>query len=117
CGWPRRLWRIAPLRDGRIDITQTPTNPPKLASPVPGYDVRAVLDQDATLTAGLTIGPDGQHAVLLVGSERLHPGQAEELARWADALSDAAKVARIATTAGYGRTDDGRGYLLTRVQP
>jgi len=79
--------------------------------------VRAVLDQDATLTAGLTIGPDGQHAVLLVGSERLHPGQAEELARWADALSDAAKVARIATIAGYGRTDDGRGYLLTRVQP
>ena len=61
---------------------------------MPGYDVRAVLDQDATLTAGLTIGPDGQHAVLLVGSERLHPGQAEELARWADALSDAAKVAR-----------------------
>lgn len=86
-------------------------------SPVSGFDVRAVLDQDATLTAGLAVDADGQHAILLVGTERLHPGQAEELALWAGALSDAARVARIARVAGHGRTIDGRGYLLTYAQP
>ncbi len=96
---------------------QSPANPPPLVSPVDKYAVQAVLDQDGTLTAGLAVGADGEHAVLLVGSERLNPGQAEELARWTEALTEAARVARIARIAGHGRTIDGRGYLITCVRP
>jgi hypothetical protein len=90
-------------------------NPPPLASPLPGLDVRAVLDQDEALTAGLAYGSDGERNVLLVSNQDIPAWQREEFLAWGRALSDAADVAPIARIVGYGVTDDGRVYLASSV--
>ena len=57
-------------------------NPPPLTSPVPGLSVRAVLDQDALVTAGLALSDRGDRAVLLVGSDVAAPGGRREFLAW-----------------------------------
>ena len=90
-------------------------NPPPLVSPIPALEVRAVLDQDALLTAGLTHAPGGQRVVLLVSAGKARPGEREEFAQWCRALTDVSTVARTAAVADFGHTEDGRPFLATYV--
>jgi serine/threonine protein kinase len=90
-------------------------NPPPLVSPVAGFDVRAVLDQDASVTAGLALDADGERAVILVANRPCESWERAEFLAWGRSLSDIAGVARIARIAGFGCTDDGRPYLATYV--
>lgn len=90
-------------------------NPPHLVSPVDHLTVRAVLDQDATLTAGLATSDDGIRSVVLVAAAPGFPYQREEFLAWGRALASIAGAARIAPIAGFGHTDDGRAYLATYV--
>ncbi len=90
-------------------------NPPPLVSPVPSLQVRAVLDQDAQLTAGLTHAPGGQRVVLLVSAAPTGPGEREGFTEWCRALTDVCAVSRAAAVADYGHTDDGHPYLATYV--
>lgn len=88
-------------------------NPPPLVSPAAGLVVRAVLDQDASLTAGLAVDSDGKRVVLLVSALQVRPGEREEFTQWAGALDSIGSVARVARVADYGHTTDGRPYLAT----
>ena len=90
-------------------------NPPPLASPLPNLNVRAVLDQDDVVTAGLAIGPDAERYVLLVANQKCPAWQREEFLSWGRALTDASAVAPIAQIAGYGVTDDGHVYVASLV--
>jgi hypothetical protein len=90
-------------------------NPPPLVSPVPSLQVRAVLDQDALLTAGLTHAPGGQRVVLLVSAGATRPGEREEFTQWCRALTDVCAVARTSAVADFGHTEDGRPFLATYV--
>lgn len=91
-------------------------NPPPLVSPIPSLQVRAVLDQDPLLTAGLAIAPGGQRVVLLVSAARARPGEREEFSEWCRALTDISVVARTAAIADFGHTDEGKPFLATYVQ-
>lgn len=91
-------------------------NPPPLVSPIASLQVRAVLDQDALLTAGLTHAPGGQRVVLLVSAAPAHPGEREEFTQWCRALTDVCAVARTSAVADFGHTEDGRPFLATYVQ-
>jgi hypothetical protein len=90
-------------------------NPPPLVSPVSGLDVRAVLDQDAAVTAGLALDADGERAVILVANHSCESWERSEFLTWGQSLSNVAAVARIARIAEFGCTDDGRPYLATYV--
>ncbi len=90
-------------------------NPPHLVSPVDGLVVRAVLDEDATLTAGLASTRDRRRSVILVATDPGHPSQREEFIAWCRALESIAGTAHVARIAGFGHTDDGRAYLATYV--
>jgi hypothetical protein len=90
-------------------------NPPPLVSPVAALQVKAVLDQDATLTAGLAIARDRRRCVLLMAAQAGPPSQREEFLAWGRALDDITAVARIAPIADYGHTSDGRAFLATYV--
>jgi eukaryotic-like serine/threonine-protein kinase len=90
---------------------------PLLESPVKGFRVRAVLDQDASLTSGLMVAPDGRRAVLLVGAERFRPGQQSEHASWTESLAGVAAVAPAAPVVGVGATPSGHPYLACVVEP
>ena len=90
-------------------------NPPPLRSPVAGFEVRAVLDQDEVLTVGLALDAAGERAVLLMANHGGQHRQRQEFLEWATAISGAAKVAPIAPIAGFGHTDDGRPYFASRV--
>ena len=87
------------------------SNPPPLVSPIPGLEVRAVLDQDALLTAGLGRTAAGQRVVLLVSGATARPGEREEFTAWGGALTDISAVARISAIADYGHTPDGHATL------
>jgi len=82
---------------------------------VPGLTVRAVLDQDATLTAGLALDATGGRAVLLLAMEPCAPWEREEFLAWSKALQDAATVARIGRIIDFGHTTDGRPFLASYV--
>jgi hypothetical protein len=92
-------------------------NPPPLTSPVPGLSVRAVLDQDALVTAGLALSETGDRAVLLVGSDVAAPGGRREFLAWSQALADVGRVAPTALIAGFGHTAEGRPYFASYVTP
>jgi|GEM_PF-6502003 len=92
-------------------------NPPPLGSPVPGLNVRAVLDQDALVTAGLALSDKGERAVLLVGSAIAAPGGRREFLAWSQALADVGRVAPAAPVAGFGHTAEGRPYFASYVTP
>ncbi len=92
-------------------------NPPPLTSPVPGLSVRAVLDQDALVTAGLALSDKGDRAVLLVGSDVAAPGGRREFLAWSQALADVGRVAPTALIAGFGHTAEGRPYFASYVTP
>ena len=82
-------------------------NPPPLVSPVPGLSVRAVLDQDALVTAGLAVSDKGERALLLVGSDVAAPGGRREFLAWSQALADVGRVAPSSPIAGFGHTTRG----------
>jgi hypothetical protein len=92
-------------------------NPPPLRSPVPGLSVRAVLDQDALVTAGLALSDRGDRAVLLVGSDVAAPGGRREFLAWSQALADVGRVAPSSHIAGFGHTTEGRPYFASYVTP
>lgn len=92
-------------------------NPPPLVSPVPGLSVRAVLDQDALVTAGLALSDKGDRAVLLVGADVAAPGGRREFLAWSQALADVGRVAPSAHIAGFGHTTEGRPYFASYVTP
>lgn len=92
-------------------------NPPPLTSPVPGLGVRAVLDQDALVTAGLALSARGDRAVLLVGSDVAAPGGRREFLAWCQALADVGRVAPSSHIAGFGHTTEGRPYFASYVTP
>ena len=92
-------------------------NPPRLTSPVAGLSVRAVLDQDALVTAGLALSDKGDRAVLLVGSDVAAPGGRREFLAWSQALADVGRVAPTALIAGFGHTAEGRPYFASYVTP
>lgn len=92
-------------------------NPPPLVSPIPHLDVRAVLDRDSWLTAGLAIAPGGQRVVLLVGNIAGSLEQRDEFLHWGNTLTDVSTVARTAAIADYGHTEDGRPFLATYTHP
>ncbi len=92
-------------------------NPPPLTSPVPGLSVRAVLDQDALVTAGLALSDRGDRAVLLVGSDVAAPGGRREFLAWSQALADVGRVAPSSRIAGFGHTTEGRPYFAAYVTP
>jgi hypothetical protein len=92
-------------------------NPPPLTSPVSGLTVRAVLDQDSLVTAGLALSRQGDRAVLLVGSDVAGPGGRREFLAWSQALADVGRVAPTALIAGFGHTAEGRPYFASYVTP
>ncbi len=92
-------------------------NPPPLVSPVPGLSVRAVLDQDGLVTAGLALSDGGDRAVLLVGSDVAAPGGRREFLAWCQALADVGRVAPSSHIAGFGHTTEGRPYFASYVTP
>jgi hypothetical protein len=92
-------------------------NPPPLTSPVPGLSVRALLDQDALVAAGLALSDKGDRAVLLVGSDVAAPGGRREFLAWSQALADVGRVAPTALIAGFGHTPEGRPYFASYVTP
>jgi hypothetical protein len=90
-------------------------NPPPLVSPVAGLEVRAVLDQDATVTAGLALDERGERAVILVANHPVEGWERAEFQAWGGSLRDVAAVAAVARIADFGCTDDGRPFLATYV--
>lgn len=105
------------MKTATCNFADAPTNRPALTSPVAGFDVRAILDQDSSLTVGLMVGAGGRRAVLMCGAERFRPGQKEEFARWARSLSDVAAVSHASEVVAAGSTYDGRAYLACGVEP
>ncbi|HEY7176950.1 MAG TPA: hypothetical protein VH442_18720, partial [Micromonosporaceae bacterium] len=92
-------------------------NPPPLISPVPGFEMRAVLDRDATLTAGLAVGEAGRRLLVIVGTPVSAPGAREEFLAWGGTLEEVSRVAPTSPIIAYGHTFDDRPYLATRVVP
>jgi serine/threonine protein kinase len=92
-------------------------NPAPLVSPIPSLNVRAVLDQDALVTAGLAVSDDGERAVLLVGCDAAAPGGRREFLAWGQALADVGLVAPAARVVGFGHTPDGRPFFASAVTP
>ena len=90
-------------------------NPPPLISPAPGLDVRAVLDQDALVTAGLAIDPQGRRVGLLMANRPCDTDQRREFLLWCRSLQQAARVAPIGHIVDYGCTPDGRAFLAQAV--
>jgi hypothetical protein len=105
------------MKTATCNYADTPNTRPALTSPVAGFDVRAILDQDSSLTVGLMVGADSARAVLMCGAETFRPGQKEEFTRWARSLADVAAVSQAPEVVAAGSTYDGRGYLACRVEP
>lgn len=92
-------------------------NPPPLVSPVPGLEIHAVLDRDATMTAGLAVERPGRRVLVLVGIPVAAPGERREFFDWVLALEEVGRVAPIAEIIDFGHTDDQRPFFATRVLP
>jgi len=90
-------------------------NPPPLLSPVGGLTVRAVLDQDATMTAGLAFDPDGNRVVLLIANQVAAPDVRDGFRAWGRTLVQAGRTAPLARIVDHGVTPDGRPYLASAV--
>ena len=92
-------------------------NPPPLVSPVPGLEIHAVLDRDATMTAGLAVERPGRRVLVLVGIPVAAPGERREFFDWVLALEEVGRVAPIAEIIDFGHTADQRPFFATRVLP
>jgi hypothetical protein len=105
------------MKTATCNFAAAPNNRPALTSPVAGFDVHAILDQDSSLIVGLMVGSDGRRAVLMCGAESFRPGPKEEFARWAQSLRDVAAVSHASEVVAAGSTYDGRAYLACGVEP